>query len=387
MKQRNARIMFLAVLATFQFFAITTNAAPSPFSRTHLLPTPSITCPNKLSGGERSECKVGLVEPPESEIQIKIASTNPSVLRLDVSEVTVSAKQSFVKINIATSPTPIKTTVVITASLAGNLLGQTSETIEVVPALIASAQLSASSFVGTHGAKTTCQVRLRAPAPPGGIQLYLSPLKVSPGLATYKYDPVVTIQVPTPTVPHGSDNVNFDIPYDNFFQGTRRISEFDIAASGATFEFDAQTRTVELIVALEPQGARQTWVPIAGIANKLTFEVVPLRVTSLSIQPSTLNGSEGLATMTLSAAAGNAEEVYLRPIKVGTSKLWTAPLGVSCAAAPANVSADTNKVQLAQGSSTYQFKVCSATVSTILTLNVSVFLRSGSANAPVTLQP
>jgi len=385
MKQRNARIMFLVVLGTFPFFAITTNGAPSLIIREDLLPTLTITCPNKLSGGETSECKIGVLEAPENEIQIKIASTSPSVLRLDVSEVTVSAKQSFVKINISTSPTPIKTNVVITASLSGNNLVQTSETIQVVPALIASAQLSPGSFVGTHGAKTTCQVRLKAPAPPGGIQLYLGPLNVSPGLLLNRNP--VTLQVPTPTIPAGSDTGNFDIPYDELYQGGYRISDFAITAIEGASDFDTQSRTVELIVALDPQGGKQQWVVIPGIANKVSFEVTPLRVSSLSVQPSTLNGGEGLATFTLTAPPGNSEDVYLRPIKSVSSKLWTVPLGVSCAAAPANVSLESNKLQLVQGTSSYQFKVCSAAVSAIVTANVSVQLRSGRYDAPVTIQP
>ena len=350
------------------------------FNKAHSMLTLKLDCAGKLSGGQRSECKVSVLETHDDEIEIKLTSTNPALLRLEVSEVKLLPKQSVAKFNIATSPTPIKTTVVIKASLTINSLVEIAESIEVVPALIASAQVSAGSFVGTHGAKTICQVRLRAPAPPGGIQLYLSPLKISPGLLTSR-DPV-TLQVPNPTVPAGKDGVDFDIPYDGLYQGFERVSQIGVS------DFDAQSRTVELVVALDPQATKQQWVAIAGLANKVTFEVVPLRVNSLSVQPSTLNGGEGLATFTLTAPPGNSEYAYLRPIKGPGAKLWAVPLGVSCAAAPpTNLSVESNELPLVQGTSTYQFKVCSATVSTSVTLNASVQLRSDRFDAPVTIQP
>ena len=378
MKRRYNWMMFSLAVIMFALFVKTTNA-----THTRLTTEPSIkiSCENKLSGGEKSECKITVVEFPKEEVAINLASTNPGLLQLEANEVRLLAGQSFVKFFIATSPTPIKTTVVIKAQLSTDKQIQAEKSVELVPGLIASVQLSTGSFVGTHGAKTLCSVRLKAPAPPGGIQLYLSPLKISPGLLTTR-DPV-TLQVPTPTVPAGKDGIDFQIPYDGLYQGYDPVSRFGIS------DFDSQSRTVELVVALEPQDTKQQWVAIAGITRKVIFQVVPLRVTSLTVQPSTLNGGEGLATFTLSDSPGNSESAYLRPIKTNNAtQLWAVPLGVSCAAAgPTDLSAESNALPLVPGTSTYQFKVCSATVSTIETRNVSVQLRSGRFDAPVTIQP
>ena len=375
MQQRYASMMLLVAALMFAFFVKTTNAMQSPLNTTLTL---NISCASRLSGSERSECKVNVPETSRDEVEIKLASTNPSLLQLEVKEVKILPGQSSARFNISTSATPIKTTVAIKASLSSDNRVQTEELIEVVPALIASAQALPRSFVGTKGAKTICQVRLKAPAPPGGIQLYLSPLKISPSLVGA--DPV-TLQVPNPTVPSGQDVVNLDIPYDDLYQGSERVSRFGVSL------FDEQSRTVELVVALDPPGAKQQWLPSDGIANKVTFEVVPLRVNSLSVQPSTLSGGEALATFTLTAPPGNSESAYLRPVKSSNAKLWAVPLGVSCAATPTTVGTGGTELPLVQGTSTYQFKVCSATVSTSVTTNVSVVLRSGRFDAPVTIQP
>jgi hypothetical protein len=378
-------MLLAASAAQAHGFGSGSHVSATRFNKARSMLTLKIDCAGRLSGGERSECKVGVLETHDDEIEIKLVSTNPGLLKLEVSEVKLLPNQSVAKIAITTSPTPIKTTVVINAHVNTNNLVHAAAAVEVVPALIASAQLSAGSFVGTHGTKTTCKVKLKAPAPPGGIQIYLSPLKVSP---TPSNREPITIQGPTPTVPAGSTNVDVDLPYDALYQGYNQISQFDSSIVGFTNEFDEQTRTVELIVALEPQGTKPQWVAIPGIANKVSFEVVPLRITSLSVQPSTLNGGEALATFSLSAPPGNSEFVLLRPVKTGpSSKLWATPLGVSCAATPTNVSGNSNQLQLVQGTSTYQFKVCSGTVSTAFTGQVTVYIRSGDADAPVTVQP
>jgi hypothetical protein len=327
-----------------------------------------------------------VLETHDDEIGIKVTSSNAGLVKLDVTEVKLLPKQASAKFTIRTSPTPIKTVVVINAVVATNNLVQSSRSIEVVPALIASAQLSTSSFVGTHGAKTSCQLTLKAPAPPGGIQVYLSPLKITPSISSAKG--AVTIHGPTRTIPAGKDGIDIDIPFDAFIQGGNPISQDEPSSVGGISDFNTQSRSIELVVALEPQGTNQQWVAIPGIASKLTFEVVPLRITSLSVQPSTLNGGEALASFTLSAPPGNSEHVLLKPIKSGSaSKLWATPLGVSCAATPTNVSGDSNKLQLVQGTTTYQFKVCSGTVSTVYTGHVRVYIRSGDAEATVTVQP
>lgn len=373
-------MMFSMAMIVLAFFVKTINATTPLSNRAHSLNNLKISCGNRLSGGEKSECKVSVIETYESEIEIKLTSTNPSLVTFEVNGLKLLPKQTFVKVNLTTSPTPVKTTVVVKASLSTDNLIQAESTIEVVPALIASVRLSASSFVGTHGAKTICSVRLRASAPPGGIQLYLSPLKTSPALLTSR-DPL-SLQVPNPTIPAGKDGIDFDIPYDGLYQGYDPISRIGVS------DFDGQSRTVELVVALDPQGTKGGWVTVPGTANKVTFEVVPLRVSSISVQPSTLNGGEGLATFTLSAPPGNSEKVYLRPIKTSNSKLWSVPLGVSCAAPPPpTVSIEANELQLVQGTSTYQFKVCSTTVSTTVTGTASVLLRSDRFDTPVTVQP
>ena len=361
--------------------ASATIANPATANTAPTLPTVKISCPNKFSGGEGPECKVGVGEDHADEIRINLASENPSLVLPDVNQVTLAPHQLVAKVTLKSYSTPIKTTVIIKASLSNNNLIYALQTIEVVPALIQSATLTTSSIVGTNGAKTSCQIKLRVPAPTGGIEIYLSPLIVSP----VPNRRAATLDVQNPRVPAGSNAVNFDIPYDRIELEGERVAEFR-PDSRLFSDFNEQTRTVELVVALDPPDVK-VWSPIPGIANKVTFQVVPLRVASLTVQPTTLSGgNEALANLTLSAPPGPSERALFQPIKGTSSKIWVTLIGSSCGASPSTTTASL-EFPFTAGTTTYSFKVCSAPVSTVTPGNIRVFLKSGEYQSPFTVQP
>ena len=367
----------LAFLCT-AFVALASICAAHPIEQ-----TVRISCANRFSGGERSLCKVGVGEKHTEAIVINIVSSNTGLVLPAVNEVTLAPSQEGVEVPLKTFSTPIKSTVTITASLKANTAIQAQETIEVVPALIAYANLSVPSFIGTHGAKTICTVKLKAPAPTGGIQIYLSPLQPSQSIPKG----TLSLHIQNPTVLAGTDLVNFDIAFDKIYLDEVQISEGDpsSADSGVANAFNAQTRSLTLVVALDPQPTK-VWTTISGTANAVKFDVIPLRITSVSVQPSTLsNGAEALGSFTLNAAPGNNEVVIIHPRRSATSKVWAALLGTSCVAptsGPVNL-----ELPLVAGTTNYSFKVCSAPVNSSTAGTLSLFLRGGTSQTSVTVQP
>jgi hypothetical protein len=357
-------------------------------------PTVLIRCADRISGGEASGCRVSVDEGQDREITIGLRSSNTSLIRLSVNEVTLAPQQTSAPVLFTSSSTQIKSTVVIQAGLNQSVA---EKSIEVVPALLDSVRLADRSLVGTKGEKISCTVKLRAPAPTGGIEIYLSPLSVSP--RTNKTP--VSLDLPNPRVSAGQASVNFNIAYDDLRAFGTRISEFEITgvstdATGPS-DFNVQTRTVELVVALDPQTS-YPWQAISGLATKVTFDVVPLRVTSLVSQPaSVIGGAEALAAVTLSASPGSSEVAYLLPLRTSSStKLWLVLPGSSCAAQPGTTTTSSGtyingvravELALAPGTTTYTFKICTAAVSAVTTDKIRVFLRSGAFETPVTIQP
>lgn len=359
-----------------------------------------VTCPNRISGGEVGECKVGIDPASEKEKTIKIHSTNTALIRLSVTEVTLAPNQYSVNVPISIASTPIKSTVIIKvgAEVDGHRV-DAEESIDVVPALIASVRLLANSFIGTIGAKVKCEVKLRAPAPAGGIEVYLSPLTVSP-----QTNKPVYLELQNPRVAAGKDFVDFDVAYNDLRAAGVPINTFystGTTSTGGVIEhftnFNLEKRTLGLIVALEPQNAIP-WQAKTGLAHRVSFDVVPLRVSSLVIQPaSVIGGAEALATVTLSASPGSTDKAYLSPTYAQSRTLWPVLLGSSCAAQGGTTIATSNgtsgtyysaiELALVPGTTTYSFKICSAAVSTTGSAEVSVGLRSGFFHKPVTINP
>jgi hypothetical protein len=353
-----------------------------------------ITCPTRISGGEVGECKVGIDPVSEKERTIKLRSTNTALVQLNVTEVTLAPNQYSVTVPIRTSSTPIKSTVVIKAGAeVDDHRIDAEESINLVPALFGSVKLLANSFIGTIGAKVQCEVKLRAPAPAGGVEIYLSPLTVSPRTNATP----VLLDLQNPRVSAGNDVIDFDVAYNDLRAAGVPVnllstSGFSIDRSGGS-DFNIQTRTLELVVALEPQ-ATTPWQPIKGLAHRVSFDVVPLSVSSLVIQPaSVIGGAEALATVTLSASPGNTEKVYLSPTYSQSPKMWPVLLGSSCAPPSANGTSPTRDIggaielNLVPGTSSYSFKICTAAVTTTSSPNVNVILRSGFFHKPITINP
>ena len=392
---------YLFLISTIAAVTLSNTAIAKPPARANGIPLPKlfVTCPNKISGGEVGECKVGIDPASGKETVIKIQNPNTPLFQLNVVSLTLAQNQDSVNVPFKSSSTPIKSTAVIKAiaEVEGQKL-DAEESIEVVPALFASVKLSHNGFVGTRGASVKCQVRLKAPAPAGGIEIYLSPLTVSP-----RPNSGITIDLQNPKVAAGKDALEFNLAYSDLRAAvSQRIDQFYISGTtssggtGGPTDFNLQTRTVEVVVALEPQTSLP-WQPIAGLAHRVSFQIVPLRVTSLVSQPSSLvGGAEALATITLSASPGNSEVAYLGPIHTSSAKLWPALLSSSCAAQTGTTVAtgggnvgvvyDAIQLFLSPGTTTYNFKICSAAVSTATTDKVRVGLRSGFFDTTVTIQ-
>jgi len=358
----------LVAVAFATMFVVTTNGA-----ETSALAI-KISCSTKLSGGEIGECKLGVDERQKDSVKIKVVSSNPGLVQPEVNEVVLSPGQESAKVLLKSSAIQIKTNITITASSPDNAFVQAQDTVEIFPALLTSVRLSAPSFIGTHGAKIRCEVRLRAAAPAGGIQLYLSPITGN-GRTTLRID--------NPTVPAGKDSASFDVAYDALYVNDYQVSDFP----GQT-DFNTAARKLELVVGLDPQFT-VPWTTIPASAIKVSFDVIPLVVSSLSVQPTAFKGGvEALASLTLNAPPGNSERIRLHPTNNVVRKVWVTPLGTSCA----NVTSSSFEKQhveidLVAGTTTYSFKVCSASVTSITSENIATQLRSGTTRATVTVQP
>ena len=342
-----------------------------------------IAVPDKISGGETSKAKVYIQRTEENkkdEFVFRLETNNPSLGRFPVvQEVKIELRKSSVEFDFHTAPTLIKTNATIRAVLQ-NSNSQAENSIEIVPALLKSVT-SQPSMIGTHGAKVEITVELRAKAPPGGIEIYPSRLFVSNLSNRFEY------QFPNLRVPAGSAKFSFFIEYDWIWvNGIRVSSSVDTGErrSKDLDEFNSQKRTVEIYLSLEPGDKTPNVVP--GITDKARFDVIPLQVTLISAQPNAITGgSEALGNFTLNASPGNGEKIYLRPIKVSGQTLWTKPLGSSCNAAGDGM--DGVEIPLTQGVTSYNFKICTSSVSAGTPKKITANLRSGRFETSVTVQP
>lgn len=325
----------------------------------------------KVSGGETVTGRVEVRRNGNTqELVFRLEANNPAV-RLTATEVRLKPDQSSASFEIFTSATPIKTTAIVKALLQPADQLQAQRTLEIVPAILKTVSLLQPTLNGTHGAKVSVRAELNTPAPSGGIELYL---QLFCETVASKF---LALQRANPRVLHGSRELTFDIEFDRLYlEGTQLGTQ-------AT-AFETETRTLDLVVSLEPQSSKP-WQPVPGIAKKVSFNVIPLRVASISVQPTAVSGgAESLASFTLNIPPGPGEEFRLTPTSSGsTRKAWARLLGTSCL----STVTEPLLLNLNAGVTNYSFKVCTAAVTTPTTATLGVSARSGFFTVSITVQP
>jgi len=138
-------------------------------------------------------------------------------------------------------------------------------------------------------------------------------------------------------------------------------------------------------VGLEPASRSSDLQTTPGLTSRIEFEVIPLKVASLTVQPNSIvGGGESLASFSLNFPPGPNEVVKLMPASEQASgKAWTQRLGSSCQAQ----GLESIDLPLTQGTTSYSFKVCTADVTANTTGTVTVYMRSGSSSAQITIRP
>jgi hypothetical protein len=334
--------------------------------RTVQLPLTLTLDKEKIQGGERFRGRATRSGDTSQPVTLRLESTQPNLIVVPKSDVVINRGETVAVFELISVPTPIKTTVSIRAFLP-SLQVPAIRSIEVYPAILKSVTLNNPSLPGTRGGKIGVRVELNANAPVGGIELYLNLTGVR-GLR---------LDGPNPRVAAGSREGTFDIEYNKLY-----IEEDQISSDRTTF--NAQTRTLDLVVSLEAQSSK-LWVDIPGIAKKISFDVIPLRVASISAQPASVSGgAESLASFTLNIPPGTGERVRLSPTSVGTSlrPVWARLLGTSC---QANI--QVLELELTSGVTNYSFKVCTAPVTTATTGTLTVTTRSAGFPVQIAVQP
>lgn len=323
----------------------------------------------KVSGGEGVIGRVDVRRNGNTqELVFRLEVSNPGLARLSITEIRLEPHESSAQFEMSTASTPIKTVVDVKALLqpADQLL--TQRTLEIVPAILKSISLNQPTLHGTRGAKVSVRAELNSPAPTGGIELYLDIFAPT--------SRALTLDSPNPRILAGSRDVSFDIAYNKIsFDGD------EIARDRTTFNHE--TRTVDLVVSLEAQ-SKSSWAVIPGISKKVSFDVIPLRVASISVQPGAVSGgAESLANFTLNIPPGNNETRRLLPISTTNSgKAWARLLGTSCQSSLQEI-----QLPLTSGVTNYSFKVCTAPVTTVTTSTLNVAARSGLFPVQITIQP
>lgn len=338
-------------------------AIPAP--RTVQLPLTLSFDKEKIQGGERVRARATRSGDTSQPVTLRLESTQPSLIVVPKSDVVINRGESFAVFELISVSTPIKTTVSIRAFLPSSQV-PAIRSIEIYPAILKSVTLNNPSLPGTRGGKIGVRVELNANAPVGGIELYLD--LTGPRL--------LRLYGPNPRLTAGSKEGTFDIEYNKLYIGEDQVN------SGIT-NFDELTRTLDLVVSLEVQSTKP-WAEIPGIAKKISFDAVPLRVASISVQPAAVSGGgESLASFTLNIPPGN-ERLQLSPTSVGhpLRPVWARLLGTSC---QANV--QLVELQLTQGVTNYSFKVCSASVPTATTGTLTVTTRSAAFPVQIAVQP
>ncbi|MEO8218163.1 MAG: hypothetical protein ABI718_13875 [Acidobacteriota bacterium] len=332
--------------------------------------------PLTASGGESLQARVTLIRDgtvPPAVVHVSLSSSNPSLVRFASEELVVPADQNVVPVEFGTHSVQVRTPITISAKVAGSTVEGHDE-LELVPALLKRVTLNRTSLTGTLGSSVQATAELNAPAPPGGIQLYLSPIAITPpGPKRKSSDPIRN-----PAVLAGSKTVSFPIEYNDILAS---FSAALLQNSDFSPSFETQSRKVDLILALDPQGS-ELGQPIPGKAVSISFDLVPLKITSFSVQPATLaSNGEAVATFNLNAAPGQGERVLLS----GNQQAAVVLIGSSC-----QVGGRSNpavELPLLPGTTSYNFKVCARPVTGTATGKVLVSMRSGGYDANVTVHP
>lgn len=338
-----------------------------------------------LSGGETMQAKL-YVQRTEAnkndEYTFELNSSVPSLIRSNPQQLRFGHGQERVDFNITTLSTVLKRNVTVRVLRvddgSGTVLAET--TLEVVPALIKNVNVS-PSMIGTHGAMVEVTVQLKAPAPPGGIELYHNQIKVVGGGYKLSY-PFQNLKVP-----EGSEKLSIKVEYDKIILETAGlqtpISQIWSATGNNPHPFNASVTTVEFLISIEPITASNTQ-PVTNIAHKAKFDVVPLRVVSISVSPEPVpGGTEALGSFTLSASPGPGEKILIS--LVGGGGAWARPLGSSCQSSGG--ARGVAEIQLTSGVTSYNFKVCSEPTSTQIQRTSRTVLRSGKTEKPVSIIP
>lgn len=351
-------------------FVLDSGALPSLYAaavrRIEQLPLTLTLDKEKIQGGERFRARATRSGDTSQPVTLRLESTQPNLIVVPKSDVVINRGESFAVFELISVPTPIRTTVSIRAFLPSSQV-PAIKSIDVYPAILKSVTLNSPSLPGTRGGKIGVRAELNANAPVGGIELYLDLTGAR----------LLRLDAPNPRVAAGSKEVTFDIEYNKLYIGEDQVS------SGRT-TFDAQTRTLDLVVSLEVQSTKP-WAAIPGVAQKISFDVVPLRVASISVQPAAVNGGgESLASFTLNIPPGSSERVLLSPTSGGTSfrPAWARLLGTSC-----QTNIQLLELQLTQGVTNYSFKVCTAPVTTATTGTLTVTTRSAAFPVQIAVQP
>jgi hypothetical protein len=332
----------------------------------------------QISGGEKNKAKLSVQRNGNTQsLTFKLDSSNRELVQFTTHEITLQPDQTTASLEITSTPTPIKTTVTLRALLQPADQLSAEQTLELVPARLNGITLSSPSMFGIENAKITCTVRLMAPAPAGGIEIYLSRLVVAE-----LSERGLRLNTPNPRVDAGARSVSFGIEYEAIQNEYGDIYHFSSQTS-----YNAAARSNDLYIGVEPpDGGKPVAVPT--FIQKTTFTVMPHLVASISVQPNSISGgSEAVATFTLNTAPLGSNEVARIWPKTPTSsnKTFARLLGSSCSATAS--SSEPIELPLSQGVSTYSFKVCSAPTSATTGSSVTVQLRSGLYSAPVTVSP
>jgi hypothetical protein len=335
--------------------------------------------PLTLSGGETAKGRLTVTRDTRirpTPLQFKLESTDASVIAFRIAEVTIPETQNSVQFDIPTAATAIRKSVTVRALLGPKFSQQASAAVDVVPALLSRVTLSAATMNGTKGTTIQCTAELKAPAPAGGIELYLSPLVFSPSSGVKPRD---DFGLANPRVAEGSRTAVFAIRYNDLVSA---YSSFLFSDRDFSTTFESVTRHVDLVVALDPQTTKP-WQPITNRAIKVGFDLVPLRVVSFSIQPASVaGGGEALGTFTLNMAPGSGENVTLSAPSRLVLKI--VPIGSSCSSAGLGSGFD---LSLAAGVMSHSFKACAQPVTSSTSASVKVFMRSGEYTASATVTP
>ena len=327
----------------------------------------------RVSGGESVSGKIEVRRNGNTQELVFRLEVNNPIARLSITELRLKPDQSSASFELFTSPTPLKAEITVKVLLQPADQLQAQRTLEIVPALLKSVTLNQPTLHGTRGARMNVRAELNAAAPVGGIELYLD-LYTSEVSAKN-----LRVEAPNPRVQAGSRELAFDIEYDRLYILDERIRD-----GGGDSRFNADTRTVDLVVALEVQTTKP-WSVISGVSKKVSFDVIPLRVASISVQPAAVaGGGESLATFVLNIPPGPNEQFRLSPTHTTTTgKAWARLLGSSCQV----LVQEPLLLSSSPGVTNYSFKVCTAAVTTVTTGTLNVSARGGIAPVSISVQP